>query len=94
MVINGRNTKFELMPLYYNWYSSSAAPDIYNINDRYEKIFFNTWDNKGPSIIDVRKNYKYMPAKSFNIKYLGQNPNSINIENPGNDYILAVVFRE
>ena len=94
MVINGRNTKFELMPLYYNWYSSSAAPDIYNINDRYEKIFFNTWDNKGPSIIDGRKNYKYMPAKSFNIKYLGQNLNSINIENPGNDYILAVVFRE
>lgn len=93
LVINGRKIKFELMPLYYDWYTS-YAPDIYNSDDRYEKIRFNNWENKGPAIIDNSKGYKYMQPQSFNIKYLGQNLNSVNIDNPGDDIILAVVFRE
>lgn len=92
--VYGKKVKFELMPLYYNWYSSATPSQMYSTSDRYERMHFGNYEQKGPAIIDNSKYYQFMFPKSFNIKYLGKNLNTVNIDNPGNEIMLAVAFIE
>lgn len=97
VIIDGRQIIFTLKPLNYNDYYNLSFPqeNIYLYDDRYQFVRgMAGYGVRGPVILDNSKNYKKIFPNSFNIKYIGEDLQSLIIKIPEDSYQIAIAFTD